>query len=81
MEALLGLLFTKAGGYVVAALGAGIALLSIYFKGRSAGAAAERAKQDRDTFDLIKEKKDEDEAVGRLSDGDARRELSEWTKG
>jgi hypothetical protein len=80
MESLLGLLFSNASGYAATALAFVVALAVAFFKGRASGKASERAKQDRATFDLIKDHKDATDEVDRLDGSEARDELSRWSK-
>jgi hypothetical protein len=80
VEVLLGLLFSKAGGYAATALGVLLALLGAFLKGRSSGKADERAKQDRATLDLVKDHKQTTDDVDRLPSDQARDELSKWGK-
>lgn len=56
--------------YLAGALGVVLALLGAFFKGRSAGKSAERARQDRATVDIIKDKGTADEASARMSHPD-----------
>lgn len=72
------------GPKLIGAAGGALALLlsaiALYFKGKSAGVSRERERQATATLDAVVEHKRVEEAVDRLPDSDARRELSKWSR-
>ena len=67
--------------YILAAGGTIIALFLAFIRGQSAGASKERAKQlqERQEARTIADEVDND--VGAMPPSEARKELSEWSKG
>lgn len=73
-------LFARIKGYAAAAIGAAIFLTFAYFRARQDGKNAARLEQAKRQAEAIKQKKETDDEVDRMSDARRRDELSKWVR-
>ena len=64
--------------YLLAAGAALVAILAAFMRGRTSGAAKERAKQDRDRLAAIETANEVQNDVGAMPPSEARKELGTW---
>lgn len=80
MIEIIGSLISGAGGWLAAALGVLLALVGVFFKGRSEGRNQERARQDRARIEAIEDRKNVEETVRQMGDDDVDREYDRWVR-
>ena len=80
MTALLSLLASKAGTYLIGAGGVLLAILATYMRGRLAGAKLERQKQAAEEARARDIRDQVDNDIGAMPADAARKELGKWAR-
>ena len=75
-----GLLFARIKGYIAVAIGGAIFLTFAYFRARQDGKNAARLEQAKKREAAIRQKKETDDEIDRMSAGSRRDELKRWMR-